>query len=250
MKKLLILAIAINLIFLPVSSVLCQEQKPAMGVEITSYTIGGVNIEASPTMVDDTTVVIEPIRPEGVSAVSGVAEPMPAQFPDQPIPKISCGLSAIPDNNKIVITVNVENIGTAKAKSVKAAMDVPSEVKIVEKSGIKLEKVASASASDGAVESKAIGTGEIESGASQEFTYEMFLAEAPEGDLIIPLAISGSGSEGWIVELALVIAKWWLEANYPELYGIIDVVEGGVGFDAIYVVLAGLAAVYLVKRRR
>ena len=240
MKNLLILLTAINLILLPVSSVLCQEQNSAMSVEITSYTIGGVNIEAQPTMVGDATVVIEPIRPEGVSASAEAAEPMPAQFPDQPIPKISCVLSAIPDNNKIVITVDVENIGTAKAKNVKAAMDVPSEVKFVERSGIKLEKV----------ESKAIGTGEVESGTSQEFAYEMFLAEAPEGDLTIPVEISGSGSEEWVIELVLVIAKWWLEANYPELYAIIDVVEGGVGFDAIYVVLAGLAAVYLVRRRR
>lgn len=240
MKNLLILLTAINLILLPVSSVLCQEQNSAMSVEITSYTIGGVNIEAQPTMVGDATVVIEPIRPEGVSASAEAAKPMLAQFPDQPIPKISCGLSAIPDNNKIVITIDVENIGTAKAKNVKAAMGVPSEVKFVERSGIKLEKV----------ESKAIGTGEVESGTSQEFTYEMFLAEAPEGDLIVPLEISGSGSEVWVIELVLVIAKWWLEANYPELYAIIDVVEGGVGFDAIYVILAGLAAVYLVRRRR
>jgi hypothetical protein len=66
MKKLLILLAVINLILLPVSSVLCQEQNSAMSVEITSYTIGGVNIEASPTMVDATTVIIEPIRSEGV----------------------------------------------------------------------------------------------------------------------------------------------------------------------------------------
>ena len=250
MKKLLILLATINLILLPVSSVLCQEQNSVMSVEITSYTIGGVNVEASPTVIDDTTVIIEPIGPEGVSASGEAAEPMSAQFPDQPIPKISCGLSAIPDNNKIILTIDVENIGTAKAKNVKAAMCVPSEVKFVESSGIKLEDVVSASVSDGAVESRAVGTGEIESGTSQEFTYEMFLAEAPEGDLIIPLEISGSGSEYWIVKALIVIFKPWLKENYPDLYEIIDVVEGGVGFDAVYVLLAGLAAVYLVKRRR
>ena len=245
MKNLLILLTAINLILLPVSSVLCQEQNSAMSVEITSYMIGGVNIEAQPTMVGDATVVIEPIRPEGVSASSEAAESMPAQFPDQPIPKISCGLSVIPDNNddnKTVITITIENIGTAEAKNVKAVMDVPYEVDFVETSDMKPENAPRAS--NDAAGSEVMWAGEVEASTSQEFTYEMFLAKAPEGDLRIPLEISSSGSGDWLVDVIIILAEWLFEKYYQDLYEKVEVP----GFNAT-MVLAGLAAIYLVRRR-
>jgi len=241
LNLILMLFIVLNLVISPISMALAAEAQNPVKMEVASYKIGNRIIEttssANANMASMESKVMTAqgyVKPLTVSEASGKLQSnVMAELSDQPIVNIKSELSADKKSRKIILKINIENIGNVKAKNIKAATESNSKAEALYVKG-------------GRVSAKeAIWTGEIEAGKSQELIYEFMYQGNVTQDLTVPFTISGSGSDEWILNLIFTIFQWWLK----EQFGIEIPVASAPGFEIILGIPSLIVISYIINKK-
>ena len=122
----------------------------------------------------------------------------------------------------------MQNIGSVKAKDIKATMVSAPTAKVLYVKGGNISA------------EEAIWTGEIEARKSQEIVYEFLYQENAAKNFTIPLTISGSGSDKeWHLNLLFLL----FESQTPEA-------NSTPGFEIVSGLLSLIVISYLIKRKK
>ena len=195
------------------------EAQSQIKIEVVSYKIGDMTIETV-SYTKENIAFMEPkimIAPCGAKFTRSKALGRPRAHPipgliKQPILRIESELSEDKKNQKIELKINLWNIGSVKAKDIKATM-VPAPT-------AKVLYVKDGNISAG----EAIWAGEIEARGSREIVYEFLYQENVTKNFTIPLTISGSGSDNeWHLNLLfLIFESQILEASSTPGFEIVS----------------------------
>lgn len=240
MKIALMLFIVLNLLFSPFSVALAAEAQNPMKMEVVSYKIGNRVIDTT-SFADSNTAIVEPkvmtvqgAKTMTMSEASGMPQSkVMTELDNQPIINVKSELSADNKSRKILLKINIENIGSVKAKNVKSVMTSSPTAEALYVKGGKV------SAED------ATWTGEVEASKSQELVYEFSYQGDATEDLTIPLSISGSGSDEWILNIAFTILKWWLKTEF----GFEIPIASNPGFEMILGLSTLITISYFLKNK-
>lgn len=231
--NILILFVVLNLLISPIgiATATATEAQSPIKIEVVSYKIGDMAIETA-SYTKGNIAFMEPkimIAPCGVKFTESEASGRPRAHPmaglnKQPIIKIESELSVDKKNQKIKLKINLRNIGSVKAKDIKATMVSAPTAKVFYVKGGNISA------------EEAVWTGEIEARRSQEIVYEFRDQGNATENFTIPLTISGSGSDDeWHLNLLFLI----FESQIPEASSI-------PGFEIVSGLLSLIVISYLI----
>lgn len=190
MKDMLAIFVILNLVIYPIGIAIAEEQN-SIQINVLTYKIGDKYVETSPLMGQDQNIKIAAIESKATEDLKG-----------QPLLKIKSELSSNKQERKIILKIDLENIGEVKAKNIEAKSNPEKGAKALYIKGGTISN------------DTAIWKGEIEPKEYKELTYELNYNGDNNEDLKIPLTITGSGSDDWIIDLVIVIFKWWLAYEF------------------------------------
>lgn len=232
------LFIILNLLISPTA--FAVETKSPMKMEVVSYKIGDRVIEtnsytnASTASMESKVMTAQgDVKPLTISEASGKQSKIVTELSDQPVVNIKSELSADKNSRKIILKINIENIGNVKAKNIKATMQSGSKAEALYVKGGRVSA------------NEAIWTGEIEANKSQELVYEFIYRGNATQDLAIPFTISGHGSDEWILNLVFTIFQWWLK----EQFGLNISGATAPGFEIILGIPSLIVISYLINKK-
>ena len=235
-ENILILFVILNLLISSIGIATATEAQNPIKIEVVSYKIGDMVIETA-SYTKENIAFMEPkivIAPCGAKFIMSKAlrRPRARLMPGlikQPIIMIKSELSADKKNQKIELKINLRNVGSVKAKDVKATMVPAPTAKVLY-------------VKDGNISAdEAIWTGEIEPRKSQEIVYEFLYQENATENFTIPLTISGSGSD----------KEWHLNLLFHIFESQIQIPEANStpGFEIVSGLLSLIVVSYLIKRK-
>ena len=234
---LIFLFVILNLLILPISiaTATATEVQSPIKIEVISYNMGKTTIETA-SYTKENIAFMEPkimIAPCGAKFTISEASGRPRAHPmaglnKQPIITIESELSEDKKKRKIELKINMQNIGSVKAKDIKATMVSAPTAKVLYVKGGNISA------------EEAIWTGEIEARKSQEIVYEFLYQENAAKNFTIPLTISGSGSDKeWHLNLLFLI----FESQTPEA-------NSTPGFEIVSGLSSLIVISYLIKRKK
>lgn len=221
MKAIFVIFIILNLMINPIGIVIAEESQNPIQIEVLTYKIGDRSIDTTTS--------------KDISNIASIESKTVDELKGQPILNVKSELSSNKENKKIILRLNIENIGDVKAKNIEAKSNPGTGAEALYIKGGKISK-------EGAV-----WTGDIEAKGSQELIYELNYNGKGDEDLKIPLVISGSGSEDWIMDLVIIIFKWWLKSEFG-----IDIPVGpkaNPGFEIILGISVLISISYLINKK-
>lgn len=219
MKEILAIFIIMNLMINPIGIIMAGENQNPIQIEVLTYKIGDRSIETTTS--------------KDISNIASIESKTVDELKEQPVLNVKSELSSSKENRKIILRLNIENIGDVKAKNIEAKSNPGTNAEALYIKGGKVSNEG------------AIWTGEIEAKGSQELIYELNYNGKGDEDLKIPLTISGSGSDDWIMNLVIVIFKWWLKSEFG-----IDIPVGSTpGFEIILGISALIGVSYLTNKK-
>ena len=229
--NILILFVVLNLLISPIGIATATEAQSPIKIEVVSYKIGDTAIETA-SYTKGNIAFMEPkimIAPCGAKFTESEALGRPRAHPmaglnKQPIIKIESELSEDKKNRKIKLKINLRNIGSVKAKDIKATMVSAPTAKVLYVKGGNISA------------EEAVWTGEIEARRSQEIVFEFLYQGNATENFTIPLTISGSGSDDeWHLNLLFLI----VESQIPEA-------SSTPGFEIVSGLLSLIVISYLI----